>query len=154
MTNTAVEESLFNIPHPESSRMRRSSAGFLLAVVLLGCAADGITADVSAYAGDYTLRSINGNTLPYAVQNTPTRTLAITSETFTLLATGSFVDITHYQDTQNSVVTYPADTLRGTFTVRGQTADFTTSKGDLFSGTMGAAQFTIEGSATVSLYSK
>jgi hypothetical protein len=134
--------------------MRRLSAGILFAAALLGCAADAITADVSAYAGDYSLISINGNTLPYSLSNTPTLVLIETSETFTLLANGGFIDITHYQRTQNSVTDYPADTLSGTFTVRGQTANFTTSAGDLFAGTMGASQFTIEGSSTVFFYKK
>ena len=134
--------------------MRRSSAGSLLAVALLACSADALTADTSAYAGEYTLRTVNGNALPYAISNTPTLTLAITSETFTLLTTGNFVDITHYQRTKNAVTDFPTDTLRGTFTVRGQTANFTTSGGSLFAGTIGASDFSIEGSSTVLYYKK
>ena len=134
--------------------MRRSSTGVLLAVALLACAADTVTADTSAYAGDYTLRSINGNALPYALSNTPTLTLIETSETFTLLANGSFVDVTHYQRTQNAVTDFPVDTLRGTFMGRGQTVNFTTSGGSLFAGSIGATDFTVEGSSTVFYYKK
>jgi hypothetical protein len=134
--------------------MRRTTAGMLLAVALLACSADAITSDTSVYAGDYTLRSVNGNPLPYAISNTPTLTLAITSETFTLLTNGSFVDITHYQRTQNAVTDLPTDTLRGTFTVRGQTVNFTTIGGSLFAGTIGSTDFSIEGSATVLYYKK
>ena len=134
--------------------MRRSSLGVLLAVALLGCAADSITSDTSAYAGDYTLRTINGNTLPYALANTPTVTIIETSETFTLRADATFIDITHYQRTQNAVTDFPSDTLIGTFTVRGQTANFTTTKGPILTGTMGSSAFTLEGPSTVYYYSK
>ena len=134
--------------------MRRSSIGVLLVVALLACNAEQISADPSAFAGDYLLRSINGNALPYALANTATLTLTETSETFSLLSSGNFVDITHYQRTQNGVTDAPADTLMGTFVVRGQTINFTDTKGDLFAGTMGTSDFTVEGSSTVFYYSK
>ncbi|CAN5132092.1 hypothetical protein BH09GEM1_BH09GEM1_13740 [soil metagenome] len=134
--------------------MRRSSLGILFAFALFACRADVITDDVTSYAGDYTLRTVNGFVLPYAVLKTTSVTLEITDETFSLSSGGSFTDVTHYRRTENPTVTFPSDTLRGTFTVRGQTASFTTSKGDLFSGTIGASEFTVEGSSTIFYYKK
>ncbi len=134
--------------------MRRSYLGIVLATALLACSADNITDNLSSYGGDYTLRSVNGFPLPYAIQKTTAITLEILDETFSLTSGGSFVDITHYRRTQNPTVDFPADTLRGTYTVRGQTANFTTSAGDVFSGTMGTSQFSIEGTSTVLLYQR
>jgi hypothetical protein len=134
--------------------MRRSSIGIIFATALLACSASTITDDLTPYAGDYTLRSINGFPLPYAIQQTTALTLEELDETFTLTTSGGFVDITHYRRTQNPIVDFPADTLRGTFTVRGQTANFTTSAGDLFTGTMGTSQFSIEGSSAIFIYQK
>ncbi|MDQ2668921.1 MAG: hypothetical protein M3Z05_23425 [Gemmatimonadota bacterium] len=134
--------------------MRRSSLGILFATVLLACSADTITDDLSSYGGDYTLRSVNGFPLPYAIQKTTAITLEILDETFSLTSSGSFVDITHYRRTQNPIVDFPGDTLRGTYTVRGQTANFTTTAGDVFSGTMGTGQFSIEGTSAVLLYQR
>jgi hypothetical protein len=134
--------------------MRRSSLGIIFATALLACSADTITDDVTPYAGDYTLRSVNGFPLPYAIAITTDETLEITDETFSLISTGEFVDITHYRRTRTPTVDFPADTLRGTFTVRGQTANFTDTAGDVFTGTMGTSQFSIEGTSTVLLYQK
>ena len=134
--------------------MRRSSLGILCAIALLGCRANTITEDVTPYVGDYTLRSVNGFALPYAILKTTAVTLEILDETFSLSANGSFQDVTHYRRTQNPTVDFPADTLRGTFTVRGQTASFTTSTGSVFSGTMGTSEFSVEGSSTLLLYKK
>lgn len=134
--------------------MRRSSLGILFATALLACSADTITDDLSSYGGDYTLRSVNSFPLPYAIQKTTAITLEILDETFSLTSSGSFVDITHYRRTQNPIVDFPADTLRGTYTVRGQTANFTTTAGDVFSGTMGTGQFSIEGTSAVLLYQR
>ena len=105
--------------------MRRLFPGILLATALLACSADTITEDRTPYAGDYQLRTINGFPLPYAVIQSTAQTLEITDETFSLAASGAFVDITHYRRTRSPTVEFPADTLRGTFTVRGQTVNFT-----------------------------
>jgi hypothetical protein len=134
--------------------MRRLSLGVLFAAALLACSADSITDDVTPYAGDYTLRSINSFPLPYAVLKTDAETLEITDETFTLISTGGFVDITHYRRTVTPTVDFPSDTLRGTFTVRGQTINLTTSAGVVFTGTMGSGQFSIEGSSVILIYQK
>ncbi|CAN5819207.1 hypothetical protein BH11GEM2_BH11GEM2_05380 [soil metagenome] len=134
--------------------MRRSFPFLLLATALLACSANTITDDLTQFGGDYILRSVNGFPLPYAIQQSAAGSLEITDETFSLSAGGGFLDITHYRKTQNPTVTFPADTLRGTYTVRGQTANFTTSGGSVFTGTMGASQFTIQGSSTILLYQK
>ena len=133
--------------------MRRLYPGILLATALLACSADTITDDLTPYAGDYQLRTINGFPLPYAILQSTAETLEITDETFSLATAGTFVDVTHYRRTQSPTVDFPADTLRGTFTVRGQTVNFTTSKGDLFTGTMGASAFSLDGSPVL-VYSK
>ena len=135
--------------------MRRSLPFVLLATALLACSADTITSDdLTPYAGDYTLRTVNGFALPYAVIKSTALTLEITDETFSLSANGSFIDITHYRRNQNPTIDFPVDTLRGTFTVRGQTANFTTSNGSVFIGTMGSSDFSVEGSSTTLYYKK
>ena len=134
--------------------MRRLSLGILFVTALLACSASTITDDLTPYGGDYTLRSVNGFPLPYAIQKTTAITLEITDEAFSLTSSGSFLDITHYRRTQNPIVDFPADTLRGTYTVRGQTANFTTNAGSVFTGTMGNSQFSIQGSSTILLYQK
>jgi hypothetical protein len=134
--------------------MHRSFPLLLLATALLACSADTITDDRTPYAGDYKLLSFNGFPLPYAILTSTAQTIEITDEKFSLTASGSYVDITHYRRTITPTVDFPADTLSGTFTLRGQTINFTTTKGDVFVGTMGTSQFTIDGSSTTLLYSK
>ena len=134
--------------------MRRSFLGILCGIALLGCRADLITEDVTPYVGEYTLRTVNGFGLPYAILKSSAVTLEIIDETFSLSPNGSFQDVTHYRRTQNPVIDFPVDTLRGTFTVRGQTASFTTSTGIVFAGTMGTSDFSVEGSSTTLYYKK
>ena len=135
--------------------MRRLFPGILLAAALLACSADNITSDdLAPYAGDYTLRTVNGFALPYAILRTTAVVLEITDETFSLSANGTFIDVTHYRRNQNPTIDFPVDTLRGTFTVRGQTANFTTSDGSVFIGTMGSSDFSVEGASTTLYYKK
>lgn len=128
-----------------------------LAVVVIGaaCKNEITSADVTPYAGSYTLRSVNSFPLPYAILQSPDVRLEITDETFALATNSSFEDVTHYRRTTGvGIIDYPSDTLTGTFTVRGQTIEFTTEKGALFGGTIGLTSFSVIGNATIFLYSK
>ncbi|MEP7001261.1 MAG: hypothetical protein ABI969_12330 [bacterium] len=131
----------------------------ILVIALLmnaaACGADITLADVAPYAGNYTLRSVNSFPLPYAILQSNSVRLEITDEAFSLATNSTFNDVTNYRRTSAlGVIDHPADTLTGTYDIRGQTISFTTSSGALLSGQVGATSFTVIGNSTVFLYSK
>jgi hypothetical protein len=137
------------------SRSRRLALA--LAIVMSGasCRNEITSADVTPYAGTYTLLSVNNFPLPYAILQSPDVRLEITDESFALATNSSFLDVTHYRRTTGvGIIDYPTDTLTGTFTVRGQTIEFTTANGALFAGTIGLTSFSVVGNATIFRYSK
>ena len=104
--------------------------------------------------GRHALRTINDGTLPYAVLQQTDLKLEITADTMSMTTNGVFRDITHYRRTRVTVIDYPADTLNGSWTMRGQTITFTAQSGAIFAGTVGVSSFSIIGSATTSIYRK
>ena len=134
--------------------MRRLAAGILVSFAIVACGSDAIAPDLTPYAGSYTLRSINDFPLPYAVLQQTDLKLEVTADTMVMTTSGSFKDITHYRRTRTAAIDFPADTLNGSWTVRGQTITFTAQTGGVFSGNIGVTSFSIVGSATTSIYSK
>ncbi|MEO8622582.1 MAG: hypothetical protein ABI625_16030 [bacterium] len=131
----------------------------ILAIVLLmtgaACGADITLVDVTPYAGSYTLRSVNSFPLPYAILQSTDLRLEITDEAFSLASNSTFKDVTNYRRTAGAgAIDFPADTLTGSYEIRGQTISFTTSTGATFSGQVGLTSFTVIGNSTVFLYAK
>ena len=134
---------------------RRLTLAFALLASSAACGADITLADVTPYVGNYTLRTINAFPLPYAILQSTEVRLEITEESFSLAANSSFQDVTNYRRTKASgVIDYPADTLTGTYEIRGQTISFKTSNGASLSGQVGLTSFTVIGSSTIFLYAK
>ena len=129
-------------------------ASATLGLLAIAACSNVIAPDLTTYAGDYTLRMINDGTLPYAVLQQTDLKLEITADTMSMTTNGVFRDITHYRRTRVTVIDYPADTLNGSWTVRGQTITFTAQSGAIFAGTVGVSSFSIIGSATTSIYRK
>jgi hypothetical protein len=143
------------VPRQGERMTRRLILAFALLMSGAACGSDITLADVTPYAGNYTLRSINSFPLPYAILQSTDVRLEITDEAFSLATNSSFKDVTNYRRTSAiGVIDYPADTLTGSYEIRGQTISFTTSSGALFSGQVGVTSFTVIGNSTVFLYAK
>ena len=132
--------------------MRRTAV--LLGLIAAAACADATAPDLTPYAGNYTLRTINGGPLPYAVLQAPDVKLEITADTIVLTTNGRFADLTHYRRARSTGIDFPADTLNGAWTVRGQTITFTAQAGDIFSGTITGTTFSLVGNATTSVYAR
>lgn len=133
--------------------MRKLSAALLL-VIAIACGDSGTTPDLSASAGNYVLRSINSNPLPFTLLTTADVKLELTADTIYMTTNGRFSDVTRYRRTTIGVVDFPADTLGGDWTLKGSTVSFRATTGDLFTANLAGNTLTIEGSGISSVYTK
>jgi hypothetical protein len=103
---------------------------FLLAAILLvSCGGEAITADLSATAGIYTLRSENGNPLPYTLVNQTNLQITVLAETLELTAQGAFQDISRITQVSNGITTTIADTAAGSWSLSGVNATLSPNDG-------------------------
>ncbi len=126
----------------------------LLLVAALACGDSTAAPDLTDSAGNYAMRTINGNVLPFTVLTTADVKLEITSDTIYMTTNGRFRDVGHYRRTRAGVVDFPADTLDGDWTIRGQTVSMTSNTGFAFQGNLVGNTLTIEGTGVTSVYTK
>lgn len=127
----------------------------LVLVAAIACK-ESITAsgDRTEYAGNYAMQSINGGALPFTVLTTDDVKLEITYDTIYLSTSGNFRDVTRYRRTTKGVVDYPADTLDGNWTVRGQTVTMDSNTGFTFQGNVAGNTLTILGTGITTVYAR
>lgn len=108
----------------------------LLVPMMIACSDDddatGITADM---AGTYTLRTINGQNLPFTVINQPGHTLEVTADQYVLNADGTFNSTVSFRETENGTVTTSTDSYSGTWQRSGSTITLTSADYGLESAT-------------------
>ena len=110
--------------------------------------------DLTPYAGNYVLRTVNDTPLPYRVHAVADTTIDIVADTIFMSASGSFIDATHYRDSASTVVMLTSNSLSGNWTVSGSTVTFDAVSGDLFTGALTGATITIVGGGARAVYSK
>ncbi|MEP6618505.1 MAG: hypothetical protein ABJE47_04290 [bacterium] len=133
--------------------MRKHIAVILATFAIVAC--DSVTApDLTTFAGNYALRSVNDTVLPYTVIQQSAYSLAITADTIFMSVNGIFVDVTHYKQNTNDVIDFPADSLGGEWTVDGTTVTFHATSGQIFSGDIGSSTITIIGAGAKAIYSR
>ena len=98
----------------------RKLATLVLAVGMAACAND-VTSPSTSVNGNYTLRTVNGTSLPYTFSNG----LQLVSEQLTLNTDGSFTDASRYSNGQTSVDSGSYTNLNGAITFYDSTAGFT-----------------------------
>jgi hypothetical protein len=134
--------------------MRRLIAAVLSFAAVVACDSNKISADLSADAGNYVLRSLNDTVLPYTVLNTASLSIVILSDTIFMGLDGRFTDRTHYQRTSSGVTDFPADTTTGSWDEQGATVTFTASTGDTFSANFVGESLVMLGGGLKATYTK
>jgi hypothetical protein len=132
----------------------RKLAALMVLVVALACGDSSTAPDLTESAGNYVMRTINGNPLPFAVLTTADVKLEITAETLYMTSNGRFSDVTRYRRTALGAVDFPADTLGGEWTIRGQTVSLKATNGYLFTASLVGNTLTIEGDGLSFVYTK
>src|SRR5215212_10307686 len=98
--------------------MRRLFAA-LAFVALAACGSDSSTnPNNDTVEGSYSLRTVNGQPLPYTVQANG-NTLVLTSDVMTIAAGGSWTEVTSYRLTSGGQTTDEVDADSGTWTRSG-----------------------------------
>lgn len=93
---------------------------FLIGLCLLAaCGSDSSTAPQQSIAGTWTLRTINGTSLPYIITQSGADKAELMSDAFTISGTGSFTQTSVIRYTTNGVATTQSSAEAGSYTING-----------------------------------
>ena len=132
--------------------MRRLFAVFALAT-LAACASDSTNPNNDAVEGVYSLRTVNGQPLPYTVQQNGT-TIVLTSDVLTVSEDGSWNETIAYRLTQNSQTTNEADADAGSWSRSGSVISFNSNSVGPFSGTYAKGTVTFDDPGFVAVFKR
>jgi hypothetical protein len=107
--------------------MRRASVAFL-ATLCIGCLGGGIVGS-STVTGVYTLRSVNGSPLPFAISTTQTGKTEILDDAITLYEGFTFAELAHTRITTGGQVTEQAVNTTGSYSLMGNSVFLVGSSG-------------------------
>lgn len=116
-------------------RVFRRVAVAALVLLVAACGKDA-NDPIDTVAGTYTLRSVNGQSLPAVVYDDGSYKLEVTAASYVLAASGSFTNSISIRETENGVVTPSTEVDTGTYAVNGTTITLTDAEGDVISGTL------------------
>ena len=133
--------------------MRRLFAVLALAT-LAACGSDSsINPNNDAVEGVYSLRTVNGQPLPYTVQQNGT-TIVLTSDVLTVSNDGSWNETIAYRLSQNGQTTNEADADAGSWSRSGDIMTFTSTAVGNFSGTYSKGTVTFDDPGFVAVFKR
>lgn len=136
--------------------MRRLAATILLlaAVTLPACGdSTGPGLGLGTPTGTYTLRTVNGNTLPFTIEDGAGVTVVIVSDAFTLQDGGRFTEAFSLRVTENGTTTTESGTNAGSWTLSATAITLTLDGGGpSISGTLSGGVMTIVDSGLSLVY--
>ena len=104
----------------------------MLIVLLVGvqtaCWSDKVTGSSTVF-GTYTLRTVNGSSLPFTVSGSGPTKSEIVADTIFLYEGFTFAEQAHYRNTVSGTVTSQTVTDRGSFGLLGNSASFISADG-------------------------
>lgn len=103
--------------------MMRKMMTVLFALLQAACWSDKVTGSSTVF-GTYTLRTVNGSSLPFTVSGSGTTKSEILADTIFLYEGFTFAESAHYRNTVNGTVTSQIVTDRGSFGLLGNSASF------------------------------
>lgn len=122
----------------------RTLAAFTLALLLplAGCGDDASgPEDQDTIAGTYTLRTVNGNGLPFTLENTAAARVEVTGGHITLNENLSYSEMRGFRRTENGIATDVDEEYTGTYTYAG-TDLFITTEDVIYPLTLGNGTIT------------
>ena len=117
----------------------------LVAVLLLvgaACGGDGATGPHEDIAGSYTLRTINGQNLPYTTLSSGVNKAEVLSSSLSLNADGTFGEERSVRRTHSGVSITEPEMKFGTYTSTNSAVTFRATTGAQVSGTRGGGSIT------------
>jgi hypothetical protein len=129
----------------------------LLALATLGaCGSDASTGpDAEPIEGTYSLRTLNGATLPFTIQSGPS-SLTLTSDVITLAGNGSWTESITYRQIINGQTTNGTESDGGAWVRAGSnvTLQSSVNGGTAYSGTFGNGSLTFTDGGVVVVFSR
>jgi hypothetical protein len=134
--------------------MRRLAATVLVLAVTLAACGDstGPGLGLATPTGTYTLHTVNGNPLPYTVDEGDGFTLVIVSDAFTLQNGGRFSESFTLRVTENGITTTESGSGTGVWTITGTAITLTFDDGPAVSGTLSGGVMTLVDSGVSLVY--
>lgn len=108
--------------------MMRKLVIVLLVGIQAACWSDKVTGSSTVF-GTYTLRTVNGSSLPFTVSGSGTTKSEIVADTIFLYEGFTFAEQGHYRNTVNGTATAQLVTDRGSFGLLGNSISFFSADG-------------------------
>ena len=133
----------------------RLAVAAALSLPLAACGGDGGTGLDTELSGTYTLRTVNGQALPYVVESSgPNDRFELLGDEFTF-SSRTFTETTDFRVTERGVVTTDSFEDSGRYTLDGNALTVTfDSDGSSATGAVDGNTFTLAGEGFVFLYRK
>lgn len=134
--------------------MKRFASVLVAALLFTACSDDG-TGPEASLAGTYTLRTVNGQNLPFTFFQAAGYKAEILSDTYTVNANGTFSNTAQFRETEGTTVTTTSETYTGTWTQSGNAIVFKDNEGDSQTATFtGGNTLTMTAEGLVAVYRK
>ena len=127
--------------------MRKLFSLVVLMLVFLGACGDSGTGPDNSFVGTYSLDTINGNKVPYAIIQIGNDKLEIVSGQVTINSDDTFSGRTTIRTTESGRTTTEEESFTGTYSRNNNAFTFTDNEGDSYTGSVqgGMATLNIEG---------
>jgi hypothetical protein len=120
----------------------------------VGCGSDSSTGTSGSVQGTYTLRSVNGATLPYTFFTTGTTKVEITDDVIVLSSAGTWTETGTTRTTNGGTVSTQTSTDAGTYTTNGTAISLRSNDGSTVSGTNINGSMTLVDAGLSAVYTK
>jgi hypothetical protein len=111
------------------TRLARFVALLLLPVMIACDDDDGSGPSNGNVTGTYTLRTVDGQNLPFTLVNVPGYRLEVTADQYTLNSGGTFTTTATFRETEGTTVTPSTETYSGTWVQNGSTVNLNSEDG-------------------------
>jgi hypothetical protein len=133
--------------------MHRAASVLALAVFAACVSIDTTTPVTTDIAGSYSLKSINGQELPFLLGVNGSDTLTLVDDVFTLTGDARFTELFHTRRVQSGTIVLVAGNDSGTFTRSGQSLRMIGLNGT-FTATIKSDTLQLDGQNTTFVYRK
>jgi hypothetical protein len=124
-----------------------------LSLTLIGCG-DSNEPNNDDITGVYRLQTVNGQSLPFILEQTGQDKVELLSDVYTFAATGSFTQLTTYRITENGQVSTETEPDEGTWARSGSNITVTFSSGGSATGSIDGDEITVSTNGATLVYEK
>lgn len=134
----------------------KTALHLLIVPMLIACGDDdGSGPDTATVAGTYTLRTVNGQNLPFTIIQQTGYKLEVLSDEYTLNSNGTFTTVATFRETEGTTVTTSSDTYSGTWTVSGSNVSLSSAAAGIETAAFsGGNTMTFSGNGVSAVYRK